>query len=62
MKFTVSYEITRGLKLVSDGVVSGIEGLKKKDIIEAIKNEAYTMWGNTCKDKELIKVKLSPIV
>ena len=61
MKFTASYEVTKGLTLVSNGTVSGIEGVKRKDIIEAIRNEAYTMWSNTCKNKELIKVKLVPI-
>lgn len=61
MKFTVTYEIVKGLKLSSTGTVSNIEGLTRKAIIEEIKEEAFKMWGKTCKSKELIKVKLSPV-
>lgn len=60
LKFEASVEVERGIKLAIEGKVSGIEGMKLKEVVEKIRESVLTDFNQGTRQftKEEIRVKI----
>lgn len=60
LKFEASVEVERGIKLAIEGKVSGIEGMKLKEVVEKIRESVLADFNQGTRQftKEEIRVKI----